>query len=121
MTYISFCSLVRIDGDSFALGYKAWIFWVQLSCIMQSFMVITNYNIPFSFPWCLPLVGADIDRWISGGMTPLRTLISALIHLRWPPAPALRLCYEGVVIVPWRSTIRIRSWSMYVWPHHYVG
>jgi hypothetical protein len=23
MTYIAFCSLVRSDGDSFALGYKA--------------------------------------------------------------------------------------------------
>jgi hypothetical protein len=49
---------------------------------MQSFIWITNYNIQFSFPWCLPLVGADIDQWISGGMTPLRALISALIRLR---------------------------------------
>jgi hypothetical protein len=26
MTYIAFCSLVRIDGDSFALGYISWMF-----------------------------------------------------------------------------------------------
>jgi hypothetical protein len=120
MSYIASCSLVRSDGDSFAFGYKSWMFWVQLPCIIQSFIWITSYNIPFSFPWSLPLVGVGIDRWLSGGMTPLRALISALIRLRWVPAPAPCLCSERGHRAMTRSRIRTWSWCVYVWPHDYM-
>jgi hypothetical protein len=100
--------------------------WLQLSYVMHSYIWITNYNVPFSFPglgcapgpatgWCSR---RPLTCWWDG--SPSRTDISFNLSQVSSKASALRLCSDRVDIVPWRSTIRIWSWSVFVWPHDYV-